>query len=149
MKKTILILLFVLFLSSVSNALDEVDLESYLTYGVRNGRYWNMADKTSKSDYIDGILVGVKMCIESEVLFITSDQKERERLFRGLYIFIPADLTIDDIVKHLDNFYSDALNADVAITWAYTLFTLKRRGMINDEQYNNLLAGYRKGDNKN
>ena len=108
------------------------DFSSYATDGQANGRYWNVLSQTDKFAFITGVDEAITTCAEIELAYIEggTDTKEREKrrsLFRYFAATSPEEVTLAELIKQIDDYYSKEENLDTPIMSIYFRMTADKK----------------------
>jgi len=92
-----------------------------------NGRSWEKLDYSGKLGFVCGLFDGI-------TLFWSAAEAGKKGDLDSVYhsLSVPTSLTVGDIVKGIDEFYSDAANARLPAICAYLYFAFKSRGESGD-----------------
>jgi hypothetical protein len=141
----ILIILLLCFMSATpGNAatVDEKLVSKFVGKSWVNGRSWEKLDYAGKLGFVCGLFDGL-------TLFWSAAEAGKRGDLDSVYhsLSVPTSLTVGDIVKGIDDFYSDAANARLPAICAYLYFAFKSRGE-SGESLDKRLAVWRKMFNK-
>jgi hypothetical protein len=88
-----------------------------------NGRSWEKLDYAGKLGFVCGLFDGL-------TLFWSAAEAGKKGDLDSVYhsLSVPTSLTVGDIVKGIDEFYSNTANARLPAICAYLYFAFKSRG---------------------
>ena len=142
MKKILLfisIVIFLIFAPYISQAKETKDIYSVLSETPNaaifpNGRYWNnFLLRNEKYTFIDGLLLGIN-CLDrsySNVDGIFESalpkyyQSDSQQM---LHRTSPNISSQEEMIKYIDNFYSQPLNLNIPINYAWSIMCLESWG---------------------
>ena len=136
--KSILLPILILFLISSSAYANELKDEFnqpvegifeawFVTQGMVNASHWMFFTEKEKWTYLFGFGDGT---INTTAHFI-SNEKERRKAYSSLPSSVEGDLPMDDLIKKIDQFYSDEKNLDIPVS--YVLLIIRNRLLDVDE----------------
>jgi hypothetical protein len=124
MKTKIIVTVLLACLSAIAQ-------DAYYTRGIPNGRAWNKYTPELKLGFVVGYLAGIKSASGFVGTFLPEgSQKDLERIIRGV---TPFEMTNGEVVRAIDDFYKDALNARIAIGDAMYVVNRKFHGETADD----------------
>jgi hypothetical protein len=102
---------------------DEKLVSKFLGKDWVNGRSWEKLDYSGKLGFVCGLFDGI-------TLFWSASESGKKADIDSVYhaLSIPANLTVGDVVKGIDEFYGDAANMKLPAICAYLHFAFKQRG---------------------
>jgi hypothetical protein len=102
---------------------DEKLVSKFLGKNWVNGRSWEKLDYAGKLGFVCGLFDGI-------TLFWSASETGKKADIDSVYhaLSVPADLTVGDVVKGIDEFYGDAANMRLPAICAYLHFAFKQRG---------------------
>jgi hypothetical protein len=143
-RRVLLILLLCALSATPGNAatLDEKLVSKFVGKSWVNGRSWEKLDYAGKLGFVCGLFDGL-------TLFWSAAEVGKRGDLDSVYhsLSVPTSLTVGDIVKGIDDFYSDAANAKLPAICAYLYFAFKSRGE-SGESLDKRLVIWRKMFNK-
>lgn len=103
--------------------LDEKIVLKFVGKNWVNGRSWEKLDYAGKLGFVCGLFDGITL------FYSAAETRGRDGL-DGVYrnLSVPADLTVGDVVKGVDEFYQDGENQDLPAVCGYLYVTSKTRG---------------------
>jgi hypothetical protein len=121
----LIFLILSIFLLPTANAatVDEKLVGKFVGKSWVNGRSWEKLDYAGKLGFVCGLFDGL-------TLFWSAAEAGKRADLDSVYhsLSVPTSLTVGDIVKGIDDFYSDAENARLPAICAYLYFAFKSRG---------------------
>ena len=128
--KSVLILLFFVPLLTYAEQIDKIilpqfsDFEAmYINEGIVSGRHWKTFGEKDKGAYLLGYQDGV---INTAIYYVP-DEKEKIEVIDSF-----PSMDMDDLVKRIDEFYSDDRNLNIPIP--YVLLIIRNRLIGTDEK---------------
>ncbi len=102
---------------------DEKLVSKFLEKNWVNGRSWEKLDYSGKLGFVCGLFDGI-------TLFWSASESWKKADLDSVYhaLSIPANLTVGDVVKGIDEFYGEAANMKLPAICAYLHFASKHRG---------------------
>ena len=106
---------------------DEKLVGKFVGKGWVNGRSWEKLDYGGKLGFVCGLFDGI-------TLFYSASEAAKKGDLDSVYqsLSIPRSLTVGDVVKGIDEFYTDAANIKLPAICAYLYFAFKARGDANE-----------------
>jgi hypothetical protein len=102
---------------------DEKLVSKFLGKSWVNGRSWEKLDYAGKLGFVCGLFDGLTLFWSAAE---TGKKGDMDSVYHSLSV--PTSLTVGDIVKGIDEFYSDTANAKLPAICAYLYFAFKSRG---------------------
>jgi hypothetical protein len=116
------------FVSTVhALTIDEKLVSKFVGKDWVNGRSWEKLDYGGKLGFVCGLFDGI-------TLFWSASEAGKKGDLDSVYhsLSIPRSLTVGDVVKGIDEFYTDAANIKLPAICAYLHFAFKARGDSNE-----------------
>ena len=99
----------------------------FVTQGMVNASHWMFFTAKEKWTYLFGFGDGT---INTAAHFIFNE-KEKRKAYSSLPSSVEGDLPMDDLIKKIDQFYSDEKNLDIPVS--YVLLIIRNRLLGVDE----------------
>ena len=112
-----------------------------------NGRFWKKLDFSGKLYYLYGIIDGVSVISESKPVLDEAHNyspKVSEMILKSTGRFFIPGGTYKEIVKFIDDYYSDDRNLDVPAYNAYTKYLAEQKDWSALENWDESLKKLRK-----
>lgn len=144
------IVIFLIFAPPISQAKEAKDmysgLKNYPHSGIwANGRAWNSLTKNEKYTFIDGLLTGIECHDRSysnaEGIFESALPEYYKSDLQMLGRTSPNTSNIssqEEMIRYIDNFYSQPLNLNIPINYAWSIMCLESWGNKVEEKISKL-----------
>jgi hypothetical protein len=85
--------------------------------------FWMSLSDTDKRLFVTGMLMGIDTFLQSQpVLDVNADTSSAiSGTFTSTFEFLSPDITVDEIIKSMDGFYSDKKNSRIPISEIYRI----------------------------